>query len=154
MRAFSIFLFTLMAFGVSGCGEGSPLPENIVRFEPVTGQEKRVRAFIKAFNDHNPQAMADLCAPTLQWGYVEGTAHSVAGNGVDDLKEQMAAYFEQSPGVRSDVENIIANGNTIAMTERVYWVPAGEEAEKTQASIAVYQFKDEKIAAVWYYPAQ
>ena len=154
MRLITIMIVGLMMAGVGGCGEGASLPDGIARVQAVTGQEKRVRGFIEAFNAHDPQAMASFCAPTLQWGYVSGTAHSVAGNGIDDLQEQMAAYFAQTPGVRSEIENIIANGDTIAITERVYWTPADEDTEKTQASIAVYQFKDEMISAVWYYPEQ
>jgi len=134
------------------CSEGNSLPENIVKVQPVTQEEKTVRSFVRAFSENSPDNMASYCTHDVQWGYVSQQGYASAGRGRDNLITEMNNYFASTKGVRSEVENLIANGPIVAMTERVFWLD--NDVEKTQSSLAVYQFEGPLIKSVWYYPEQ
>ena len=137
----------------TACGKGNTPRAIDTRTEPATTQEQTVIAFVEAFNAHDPAAMAQLCTPTLQWGYVEGVDHAIAGNGRQALITAMERYFETTPAVRSEVVRILSHNDTVAITERVSWTPANTDQPRLQASVAVYQLEEGLINAVWYYPA-
>lgn len=128
--------------------------ETSVQRAGISAQEQKVRAFIDAFNTHEPSQMIKLCAEDIKWGYVSQDSHDLAGQGKEQLATEMEAYFQSTPDVRAKAENIIVTGNTVAVIERVYWKPSGKDQEKTQSSIAVYQLSENLIQSVWYYPEQ
>ena len=111
-----------------------------------------VRAFIDAFNDHDPEAMLSFCNDDMRWGFVDGVSVSVEADGRQQMIAQMQDYFSQVPDVRSAAEGFLANGDTVAVTERVTWKKDGEA--QSQSSLSVYQFKDGKVYSVLYFPVQ
>jgi len=128
------------------------VPENIVRVEAITDQERVVKAFIKAFNDHDSEAMTRFCHDDIRWGYVDGVSVSIAGNNVQELKQQMTDYFTQYGDVESVAEKISVNNDVVSVLERVSWGKV--EERKTQSSLSVYQLRDNRIQSVVYFPTQ
>jgi len=142
----------MMVLMLMACSKAPSLPEGVARINAVSQQEKIVRAFIEAFNAHDPEAMIALCAEDIRWGYATQTTHDFGGRGTAQLVQEMKTYFASISAVRSEISSLAVTGDTIAMAERVYWTDAG--IEKTQSSIAVYQLQDNRIQSVWYYPVQ
>ncbi|MEL6113068.1 MAG: nuclear transport factor 2 family protein [Pseudomonadota bacterium] len=148
----ALLLFTLTA--LSACGEGGGLPPGVARVEAVSPQERITRAYVEAFSARDVDAMLAMCTEDIRWGYVEGAAYSEAGMGKAALRDELQGYFGAVPTVTSEIVSMMATGDSVAITEQVSWVPEGQSDPKTSKALGVYQFRDRKIAAVWYFPRE
>ena len=112
-----------------------------------------VDALMRAFNEHDVDAMLTHVTDDVEWLSVQGAALAVEASGKSALREGMASYFENIPSARSTVEDSILSGRLVTVRERASWTNKSGE-DRSQTSIAVYEIHDGLIARVWYYPAE
>ena len=110
-----------------------------------------VTSFVKAFNDKDIEAMLSLAAPDMKYMFVAGQKIATETADHEALRKAMLSYFKSSPTTRSEIRKLSQSGNFISATEEAFWTVAG--VAKSQCSLAVYEFKDEKIQHVWYFPS-
>lgn len=114
--------------------------------------ETQLQRLFEAYNAHRIDDMLTLMTDDVTWLSVMGDSVAVEIKGKDGLQNFMASYFNALPSARSEQEGLIVNGNYVTVKERAIWEQGGEE--KSQASIAVYQFEGDLIRRVWYYASQ
>lgn len=117
--------------------------------ESGTSPLATVEAFFAAFNDHDPEAMAELLAPDVRWYSVKDGDVAVEARGREALIEGMRQYFNDLPDVRSSIEQPFVDGPRVVFRERVTW-GAGE---RQQAATAIYRVVDGRISRAWYFSA-
>jgi uncharacterized protein (TIGR02246 family) len=132
---------------------GASLAAHAQTAAPAPEAEARqvVERFFEAFNRHDPEAMLTFVHPDVQWLSVEGDRISVEAAGQAAVREAMQGYFSSFPSVRSSAERMMAAGPYVTVWERARW--QGENGERAQASLAVYEVRESKIRRVWYYPS-
>jgi hypothetical protein len=103
-------------------------------------------ALVEAFNRHDPKAMTSLVSPNFELYYVdeEGVA-DLAVSGPDQLFDEMTAYFETRPAVRSVIADAIDGPVYVSFREQIVG---------GRSSLAVYEIRDGLIRRVWYFPAE
>lgn len=119
---------------------------------PVGDSAAIVTGLMDAFNAHDPDAMREYWDENVTWIELSGAQAQVVTSSADQLYEELVAYFETIPSVRSSLENISVNGDYVSAVERPVWQQDGET--KSQASIVVYEIKNGKVRRFWYYPPQ
>ena len=118
---------------------------------PVAGPEGVVRALLQAFNDHDVPGMGALVTDSVTWYGVSRGSLSVEARGRDALLAGMGEYFRALPSARSELLGIEALGPWVTTREMARWTAASES--RAQASVAVYEVQDGRVATVWYFPA-
>lgn len=131
----------LFFFAISALGQDSN-----------AAMQKTLEAFTAAFNKHDIEGMLTHVTEDLLYMYVADDQIAVETRDKAALSKAMQAYFKQIPSARSEMEAVIFNGHFASVRERAHW--KGKNGAQSQASLAIYQFKDGKIHRVWYYPAQ
>lgn len=111
----------------------------------------KVKQFVSAFNTKDVDLMLSLAAPDMKWLSVAGHHISVETSSHEDLKTAMTGYFESLPSARSVIRDIRQSGPFVYALEEAFWSAGG--TEKSQCSMAVYEFTADKIQHVWYFPA-
>lgn len=121
--------------------------------QPATAMEETetVKRFVDAFNQKNVEAMLNLSAENMTWMSLSGQALSIETSSQEELKTGMLGYFESIPSARSKIRELNQSGSFVYALEEAFWSVDG--AEKSQCSMAVYEFVDSKIQHVWYFPA-
>ena len=104
-----------------------------------------------AFNAHSPERKGEFVHEEIIWYGMYADTFVVEANGRDHLLTSMAGYFKSLPSARSKMESITPSGGYVAVRERAYWT--SKDGEKSQASLAVYEVKENKVSRVWYFPA-
>lgn len=153
-HVYVISLTMLLMAALGACTDGGGLPPGVARVEAVSPQERITRTYIEAFSARDIETMLSLCTDDIRWGYVEGAVYAQAGMGKAALREELQGYFAGVPTVTSEIVSMMANGDSIAITEQVSWTPNGSTEPTTSKALGVYQFRDRKIAAVWYFPRE
>lgn len=120
-------------------------------FKRETGLIKTVREFMDVFNEGNLEKMLTYTAKDIEWLSVAGQKINIEAAGQDALKKSLEGYFKGTEIGKSTMETAYQSGRFVTVRERVRWKSKSGE-DKTQASIAVYEFEGEKIKRVWYYP--
>ena len=110
-----------------------------------------LRAYLNAFNRHEPDAVAALLAPNVKWMTVDIDKLTVEGQGRDAVRDWLAGYFKAQPDVRSEFVSLDQTGILIAVRERVSWTAAG--GRRVQESHAIYEIRNGLVTHVWYFPA-
>lgn len=118
----------------------------------VTPEIGIVRAQVAAFNQHDPDALVALLAPTVKWLSLDGEKVSVDGDGREALRTWLTGYFKNYPDVKSEMFDVAQNGPFVIYRERASWT-AKDGAKRAQQSLATYEVRDGLIARVWYFPA-
>lgn len=113
------------------------------------GAMEPVHRLFEAFNRHDARAMAALVTDDFELYYVSGGETTLGAHGPDQLEEQMRAYFESLPTVHSEIVGGVEGPRFASFRERVRWSTQTEN--RSQASLAVYETVDGKIARVWYF---
>lgn len=113
---------------------------------------KIVREFMGAFNEGDVERLITFTTPDIEWLSVAGQKINVEAAGQDALKKSLEGYFKGTEIGKSTMETAYQSGRFVTVRERVRWKSRNGE-DKTQASIAVYEFEGEKIKRVWYYPS-
>ncbi|MCL1142893.1 nuclear transport factor 2 family protein [Shewanella gaetbuli] len=108
-----------------------------------------VNAFVEAFNQRDPDKMGTFVTNDVVWFDVAKTEMSHQTDSKKQLIRSMQDYFTDANRAHSRVINAISSGQFISTVEQVSWQKGDQWM--SQCSIGVYQFKKQKIAAVWYY---
>lgn len=111
-----------------------------------------VNGLMRAFNDHDADAMRAFWHSDVTWIELSGQQASVVTSSAAQLHTELIAYFETYPKVSSSLENITVNGNYVTAIERPVWEEGGER--KSQASVVIYEIVDAKVKRFWYFPPQ
>lgn len=122
--------------------------------EPAeTTEVEVVRRAIAAFNAHDADAFAALCAEDVKWLGIAGDSLSVDGAGRESIREWLAGHFESLPEVRSEVSGLAQAGAHVAFHERVTWT-AGDGSPSVQSALGVYEIRDGAFRRAWYFPSE
>lgn len=123
----------------------------VMASRPATTQTDLVRAYVEAYNVRDLQAMAARMHPEIEWLSIEGSRAEIYASGKDDLTQQMREYLATSDTI-SEIDNLVINGAFVSVRETARWI-AADGTPKAQSSLAVYEFEDDLIRRVWYFPA-
>lgn len=115
-------------------------------------QEKRVRAFVAAFNARDTDAMLALVDENIQWLNVDGPKVTIETEGKVALGQSMARYFKSCPSCKSSLVWVQIAGSRITAMERATW--SAKSGAKSQSGLSVYEFNGDKILRVYYFPAE
>lgn len=118
----------------------------------ATAEAVALRAYYDAFNRHDADATAALCAEDLRWYSVAGDAVSTDAESRAQLHAWLQGYFAKLPSVRSEVLSLDQAGPFLTVRERASWQDRSGQRVAQQA-LAVYEIRDGLIRRVWYYPA-
>jgi hypothetical protein len=111
-----------------------------------------LRAYLDAYNRHEPDAVAALLSPKVKWYSLDADKLSTDGDGREALRTWLAGYFKSLPDVRSDFLTIEQTGAFLSVRERAGWT-AKDGTSRSQQAHAVYEIRDGLIERVWYFPS-
>ncbi len=111
-----------------------------------------LRAYLDAFNRHEPDAIAALLSPKVKWYSLDADKLVADGDGRDALRTWLTGYFKSLPDVRSDFVTIEQTGAFLSVRERAGWTTK-DGTRLSQQSHAVYEVRDGLIERVWYFPS-
>ena len=110
-----------------------------------------VQAYADAFNAHDVPAMRALVSDDVRVYYGDARGELALGTeGAEALASELTAYFAQLPTVRSEVLDPVARAPFVWYRERVSWA----DGSKSQASDAVYEFRQGRVVRALYLPAE
>ncbi len=110
-----------------------------------------LRAYLDAFNRHEPDAVAALLSPRVKWYSLDADKLVTDGDGREALRAWLVGYFKSLPDVRSDFVTIEQTGAFLSVRERAIWT-AKDGARQSQQSQAVYEIRNGLIERAWYFP--
>jgi len=113
---------------------------------------EQVEQFVAAFNDHNAERMAQYVTEDVQWLSVNGDKITVETSGKENLVKVMSGYFTSCPSCQSQLEDFTVLGSRVSVVEEASWRRNGEL--RSQKSLAVYEFSNNLIHRVYYFPAE
>ena len=143
-------LFGLVAaMAILGC---APDAERAAPPPPVGEGAEVVAGLMKAFNDHDPDAMRSFWHDDVTWIEVSGADSAAITSSAQQLYDELVVYFKSNPTVSSSLDGVAVNGRFVSAVERPVWEQDGER--KTQASNVVYEVIDGKVKRFWYFPPQ
>jgi len=111
-----------------------------------------LRAYLDAFNRHEPEAVAAFCAENFKWFSVDGDQTPVEVEGRTPLREWLTGYFKSFPTVRSEFLAVEQVGPYLTVRERASW-DNKEGKRVSQQALGLYEIRDGLIQRVWYYPS-
>ena len=117
-----------------------------------TERESLVRAFVDRFNRHQADPLLEMIADDFQWVSITGGKAEVHLEGKPALKREMERYFAKCPSCRSKLQWVQSTGSRITALEEASWT--GKNGSKSQKSLSVYEFKDQRIARVFYFSVE
>jgi len=104
---------------------------------------------IRAFNEKDLNTLVENVTDDFVWFYVTEYALAEEVRGKVAFKEAMEDYFRNYDDTKTSMYGITQSGNFISFKETTNW----GNGQDTQSSIAVYQFENNKIKKVWYFPS-
>ena len=113
---------------------------------------QQVEQFVAAFNDHNAERMAQYVTEDVQWLSVNGDKITIETSGKENLVAAMSGYFKSCPSCQSQLEDFTVLGSRVSVVEEASWRRNGEL--RSQKSLAVYEFSNNLIHRVYYFPAE
>ena len=119
----------------------------------VTPEAIVLRAYLDAYNRHDPAAVAATLAPTVKWFGLSADQLSTDGEGRDAVHTWLTAHFKRHPDTRSELSDLTQNGPFLSFRERATWT-AKDGTRRSQQSLATAEFRDGLLTRIWYFPAQ
>ncbi len=116
----------------------------------TTPEAITLRAYLDAFNRHEPDAVAALLAPQVKWLALDGDKLSVEGDGRDAMRVWLKGSYTSQPDVRSEFLSIEQAGAFLSVRERASWT-ARDGTRRSQQGHGVYEIRDGLIVRVWYF---
>ncbi|MTJ00948.1 nuclear transport factor 2 family protein [Idiomarina piscisalsi] len=113
---------------------------------------EQVEQFVAAFNAQDAERMAQYVTEDVQWLSVNGDKITVETSGKDNLVTAMSGYFESCPSCQSQLANFTVLGSRLSVVEEASWRQKGKP--RSQKSLAVYEFSNNLIHRVYYFPAE
>src|SRR5437870_3520383 len=104
------------------------------------------------FNQHNPELAAEFVTPDVKWH--GGTLGSIEGS--DNLVARLRGFIGALPDLNAQEQDIVANGNTVAIRfvveathdgELLGIAPTGRRMRCN--AVDVYRVRDGKISEEW-----
>ena len=111
-----------------------------------------LRAYLDAYNRHEPDRVAAFLAAKVKWLSIDGDKLATDGDGREALRTWLAGYFKSLPDVRSDFLSIEQAGAFLSVRERASWT-AKDGTSRSQQGHGVYEIRDGLIERVWYFPS-
>jgi len=115
------------------------------------GPETLVRGLLAAFNAHDVPKMLTFVSAYIRWLTVEGEKVTAEAAGASQLEQSMTRYFRSVPTAHSELKQLVVSGHFVSAVEEAQWQAAGES--RRQCSLSVYEIREQKVKAVWYFPA-
>lgn len=119
---------------------------------PSLAESDPVSMFIQGFNEQKIELMLAQTTEDVTWFNVSITKVDLQASGHSELGAAMTDYFQTLPGAKASILGSLSSGNYVSTLEKVSWQQDGEQ--NSQCNMGVYTLRGDKIAAVWYYPAQ
>ena len=119
---------------------------------PIVDHEKQVRDFVAAFNSRDLAKMLEFTDDNIQWLSVNGAKISIETEGKAALKASMEKYFDGCPSCKSSLESVQTVGSRVTAKETASWT--GKNGPREQSSLSVYEFQNNKIIRVYYFPVE
>ena len=113
-----------------------------------------VRRLFEALNDHNPALLDEFYA-------LDYVNHTLQIRGLESLKQFETEIYEGFPDWRETIEDIVAEGNKVAVRYRITGTHTGEFVfgkitlaptgnKITSSAVSTYRILDGKIAEGWH----
>ena len=118
----------------------------------VTPEAIVLRAYLDAYNRHDPAAVAATLAPTVKWFALDADKLSTDGSGRDAVQTWLTSHFKSHPDTRSELSDLTQNGPFISFRERATWT-AKDGTRRSQQSLATAEIRDGLLTRIWYFPA-
>lgn len=112
-----------------------------------------ITTYSNAYNAKDLAAMKSLMHPDIEWISVNGNEIEVAISGKKALSEAIKSFFEDPNMARGTHKGWSLNGDHVAVTETAHWTDKNGQA-RMQSALTVYQFENNLIRRVYYYPAR
>ena len=84
-------------------------------------KEKRVQAYVSAYNQKDVEAMMKMVTDDVQWLYVVGDKIVVETKGKAALRKSLTAYFKGATGTTSELKWTQATHSRVAALEQASW---------------------------------
>ncbi len=108
--------------------------------------QKMLRDYFEAYNQHEIEHVVEMVSDDIRMYTVTSDTMTIDINGKENLRNWLTNYFQDLPTVSSEISDINEVGNCISFTETARW-----GVDRSQSSLAVYEFSNHKISRVWYY---
>lgn len=118
----------------------------------MTPEAGLLRAYLDAFNRHEPEAVAAFCAENFKWYSIDGDKTAVDAEGRTALRDWLVGYFKSFPTVRSEFLSVEQTGPFLTVRERPSW-DNKEGKRVSQQAHGVYEIRNGLIQRVWYFPS-
>lgn len=135
----------LISFVPAYCGADDVMPIK------ANASIEVVEQFIAAFNEHSVGQLLSHTTDSVHWFNISGSKMLIETSSKNELGAAMADYFQTLPDAKATLTQAVSSANYVSTIEKVTWSHDGEL--DSQCSIGVYELKQGKINAVWYYPA-
>lgn len=112
-----------------------------------------ITAYSDAYNAKDLESMQALMHPDIEWLSIVGNDIELAVSGKDALSEAVTSFFEDPNMATGTHEGWSLNGDHVAVTETAHWTDKEGQARQ-QSALTVYQFENNLIRRVYYYPAK
>jgi hypothetical protein len=149
LKAITIVGISLMPFDMAVAVS----PVYIVQHaEEVSCQAVVLENYLKAYNAHDIEGVLSYLSEDFRWYFVDGGDVALEVEGKSAVRDGLTGYFKSLPTARSEIGDIIVNGDYLTVRETAFWTVDGDVRQ--QSSIAVYLISNGMIKTVWYYPSQ
>ena len=111
-----------------------------------------LRAYLDAYNRHEPDSVAALLSPKVKWLSLDADKLATDGDGREAVRTWLTGYFKSMPDVRSEFLSIEQTGAFLYVRERASWT-AKDGTSRSQQAHSVYEIRDGLIERVWYFPS-
>ncbi|MEM1068157.1 MAG: hypothetical protein AAGI63_04620 [Planctomycetota bacterium] len=114
-----------------------------------------IQTLMSGFNRGSAENMGTAVSETCEVRYVDDQGKSSLGSrSRQELVKQMDGYFSHIKEPRSQLSQVTIFGRFVSARESVSWRKGDKRL--TQFSLVVFELEEkaDRIARVWYYPAQ
>lgn len=108
-----------------------------------------VRQFVKHYNSADAEGMLSICTQDVQWLSIIDNEISVETDNRQALREALEAHFSRLIPARSELLETVEAGSKVITVEKAF--TQTDAGEKSQCSVAVYDFQGNEISHVWYF---
>lgn len=109
----------------------------------TSNAEQVVQAQLDAYNRRDIDAFMATYAPDLK---LYAHPDRLTASGQEQVREQYARLFANTPGLHAEVANRIVQGSFVIDQEVVTGLPGGGEIR----AVAIYEVRDGLIQNVWF----
>ncbi|MEM1144418.1 MAG: nuclear transport factor 2 family protein [Pseudomonadota bacterium] len=138
-----MFLLSLSVLGQANALAQEAAPDSKIEL---------IQQFLAAFNAQNSKKMGELVTPDVKWLSVANGVAATDVEGRPTLVKAMDDYFVSCPSCRSIISDMMPSRDRVSAIEVATWQT--RDGPKSQQSLAIYEFSNSLISAVYYFPAE